>query len=216
MKGLYAICDLDTLRLRGIEPLAFAHAVLEARPAALQLRAKSDEPRGVLELLTRLVPACAARGTLAFANDRPDLAVLARADGVHLGQADPSIASARAFHPALQVGISTHSLRELSAVLAERPSYVAFGPVFNTTSKREPDPVVGMDGLAQASDLARRAGVPLVGIGGIDVERALAIRQWVDAVAVISGLIPVDESAGTPAFFAAVTRLASQYRAALV
>ena len=190
LRGLYPIIDVDSLRARGLAPLAFAERVLAARPRLVQLRAKSSGARETLELLRGLRPRCSRAGTLLFANDRPDLAVLAQADGVHVGQLDLSPADVRAFAPGLLVGVSTHGLDELEAALAARPSYVAFGPVFTTNSKQNPEPVVGSDALARAHELARRAGVPLVAIGGIDLERASELRSRAELAAVIGALIP--------------------------
>lgn len=196
-RGLYPIVDVETLGARGLEVIEFAQAVLAAHPRLLQLRAKASGARETLELLRALKPRCAAAGTLLFANDRPDLAVLAGADGVHVGQGDLAVADVRAFAPKLKVGISTHGVAELEAALAERPAYVAFGPVFATSSKRNPEPTVGSAGLAEAGLRARRAGVPLVAIGGIDLERAPNVAEHAALAAVIGALVP---AAGAGAF----------------
>lgn len=188
MRGLYAIVDIDALVARRLSPLSFAEAVLSARPPLLQLRNKTGSARDTLELLRALAPLCRRVGTRLFANDRPDLALLAGADGVHLGQSDLPIESARRVAPGLLVGLSTHSLPELEAALRERPSYVAFGPVFDTVSKRNPERVVGVDALAQAGERARAAGIPLVAIGGIDLERARLVAPHAELGAVIAAL----------------------------
>ncbi|HEY3497665.1 MAG TPA: thiamine phosphate synthase [Polyangiaceae bacterium] len=190
IRGLYPIVDVETLRARGLPIVEFADAVLAARPRLLQLRAKASGARETLELLRALKPRCAAAGALLFANDRPDLAVLAGADGVHVGQGDLSLSDVRAFAPQLAVGVSTHGVDELEAALAGRPAYVAFGPVFGTLSKRNPEPTVGSVGLAEAGARARRAGVPLVAIGGIDLERAPSVAEHAAAAAVIGALVP--------------------------
>jgi thiamine-phosphate pyrophosphorylase len=190
LSGLYPIVDVESLRARGLPIVAFAERVLEARPSLLQLRAKASGARETLELLRELKPRCAASGTLLFANDRPDLALLAGADGVHVGQDDLSLADVRAFAPGLRVGVSTHRVHELEAALAARPDYVAYGPVFATGSKRDHEPVVGLDGLAAANERARSAGIPLVAIGGIDHTRAREVRPHAALAAIISALIP--------------------------
>jgi thiamine-phosphate pyrophosphorylase len=191
-QGLYPIVDVATLRARRLNVVDFAARVLAARPALIQLRAKELGARETLELLKALVPFCRAADALLFANDRPDLAVLAGADGVHVGQSDLSVADVRRFAPALKVGASTHDVRELEAALAERPDYVAFGPVFRTSSKANPDPVVGVDGLVRARELARAAGIPMVAIGGIDRERAPSLARLECIGAVIGALVPAD------------------------
>ena len=190
MRGLYPIVDVDALKTRGIALLDFAEQVLSARPAMLQLRAKHEGSRETLALLSALVPRCRARGTLLFANDRPDLALLAGCDGVHVGQDDVPLALVRKLAPTLKVGVSTHDLAQVDAALAERPDYVAFGPIFATGSKQNPDPVVGVEGLELAAARARAAAVPLVAIGGITLERAAQVARAGALAAVIAALMP--------------------------
>jgi thiamine-phosphate pyrophosphorylase len=206
MRGLYAIVDVDFLRRAGISPLPFAEAVLSAKPAVLQLRAKSEGARATLSLLDALVPLCRAAGVPLFANDRPDLAVLSGCDGVHVGQTDLTVADVRRFAPSLRIGISTHDPAQLAAALASRPDYVAYGPVFSTSSKENPDPVVGLEGLASAARLSAAAHVPLVAIGGIDVARARDVARVANLAAVISALLPADGLAGVAARSAELVR----------
>jgi thiamine-phosphate pyrophosphorylase len=189
MRGLYPIVDLDSLGQRGVDPYLLAESVLTARPPLLQLRAKHQAPRAVLELLLRLKPLCAESGTLLFANDRPDLALLAATDGVHVGQDDLPLAAVRQLSPTLKVGVSTHDLTQLEAALSQRPDYVAFGPIFATTSKVGADPALGLGRVAQAAELARAAGIPLVVIGGLTLEVAAEIGKHAAIAAVISDLL---------------------------
>ncbi len=201
--------DVDALSRRGIDVIEFAERVLCVRPPLLQLRAKSSGARETLELLRALLPLCRARGTLLFANDRPDLAVLSGADGVHVGQDDLPLPEVRRFTPKLRVGLSTHDLTQLDAALELAPDYVAFGPVFTTRSKARPDPVVGPDGLHAAAERARGRGIELVAIGGIDRERAGEIGRTGALAAVIAALIPEDGA------LSEVPRLARELDAAL-
>lgn len=170
--------------------MEFAARVLEARPALLQLRAKGVGARETVEMLRALRPLCREAGTLLFANDRPDLARIAECDGVHVGQADLAIADVRRIGPGLRIGVSTHDPEQLMAALAEGPSYVAYGPVFETRSKQNPDPVVGVTGLALAAERAARYGCPLVAIGGIDEARAPEVARHAALGAVIGALLP--------------------------
>jgi thiamine-phosphate pyrophosphorylase len=200
MRGLYAIVDLDSLQAAKIAPIELAQHVLAAHPPLLQLRAKKASARDTLALLAALAPLCRQAGTLLFANDRLDLALLAGCDGVHVGQDDLPVAEVRRIAPELRVGVSTHDPTQLANALSQRPDYVAYGPVFATRSKLKPDPVVGVDGLALAARAARRARIPLVAIGGIDLERAAVIAPHADLGAVISALLPaglVESSAVT-------------------
>lgn len=190
MRGLYAIVDVDSLQLAKIAPVELARAIVVARPPLLQLRAKSSAARDVLALLRELVPICHEAGTLLVANDRPDLALLAGADFVHVGQHDLGVRDVRRIAPALRVGISTHTPDELARALADDPDYVAYGPVFATRSKANPDPVVGLEGLADAARAAAARNIPLVAIGGIDRVTAASVARHAQLGAVISALLP--------------------------
>ena len=188
MKGLYAIVDTKVLAARGTDPLAYAKALLEVRPAALQVRAKDVGAREILAILRALGPMCRQLGVPLVANDRADLAALAGCECVHIGQEDLPYELVHRIAPQLGVGISTHSLEQLSRALAVSPRYVAYGPVFETTSKMNAAPVVGVEGLRQASMVARAAGIPLVAIGGITLARAHEVVELADACAVIGDL----------------------------
>jgi thiamine-phosphate pyrophosphorylase len=190
MRGLYAIVDTGTLAARGLDPVAFAEALLAAHPAALQLRAKDLPPREMLALLRALAPLCHKVHVPLVANDRPDLAVLAGCDAVHVGQTDMPIDRVRRIAPGLDVGVSTHTMAQLDVALAARPAYVAFGPVFDTKTKVDADAVVGLAGVRAASARAAAARVPLVAIGGITLETSRELVAWVDAVAIVSDLLP--------------------------
>jgi len=190
MRGLYPIFDLDALEARGIPVLEFAACVLAVRPALVQLRAKHASAKETVRWLRALGPPCQARGVALFANDRPDLAVIAGCAGVHLGQQDLPLEVARRLAPGLRIGVSTHDLFQLERALAERPDYVAFGPVYATTSKANPDPTVGLSGLRTAARLCAEAGTPLVAIGGLDASRAVEVGKLGAMGAVIGALLP--------------------------
>jgi thiamine-phosphate pyrophosphorylase len=194
MRGLYPIVDLDSLSRNGVAPLEMAEAVLLARPSILQLRAKRQTPREVLALLRRLKPMCLAAGTLLFANDRPDLALLAGADGVHVGQDDLELGDVRKLPGALRVGVSTHDAAQLEQALSLRPDYVAFGPIFATSSKEGADPALGLAELARAAARARQATIPLVAIGGLTLSVASELARYGALAAVISDLLAAGHS----------------------
>lgn len=190
MNGLYPIVDLDALNARGIPVLVFARGVLVARPALLQLRAKQAAPREVVELLRALRPLCDPQITLLFANDRPDLAAVGGADGVHVGQDDLPVKEVRRAFPQLKVGVSTHDLAQVEAAIADQPDYLAYGPVFETQSKADADTSVGIESLKLATARSRIAGIPMVAIGGINAARAPAIAEAGAMGAVIAALFP--------------------------
>lgn len=198
MRGLYAIIDIEALTRRGVPPVPFAERVLAARPAAIQLRDKRGGARATLDLLRAVAPLAAAAGVPFYANDRPDLALLAGCDGVHVGQDDLPVAMIRSAFPSLRVGLSTHDAAQVEEAARAAPDYLAVGPIFATASKENPSPVVGVERLRDLVARCREArpGLPIVAIGGITLETAGAVGSIVDAVAVIGALLP---EAGLPA-----------------
>ena len=193
LRGLYAIVDTTSLAAKKIEPLGFARAVLAANPTALQLRAKTDSDVRIVELAREMRAMCGDAGVPFVLNDRPDLAREARCDIVHLGQADAPESTRD-----VRCGISTHSLDQLRHALTMRPAYVAYGPVFATSSKVNPDRVVGLEGLAEARrvlDASAAPDTPLVAIGGITCENAEKIAEIAHAGAVIAALLADDVTA---------------------
>jgi thiamine-phosphate pyrophosphorylase len=214
LRGLYAIIDGGALAARGLEAVAFAEALLAARPAAIQLRDKRGPARETLALLGSLQERAAAWKVPLFANDRADLALLAGCHGVHLGQDDVPPAAVRrlAGGERLVIGISVHDERELGRALDEQADYLALGAVFATASKERPAPVLGLDGLDALASSARRASrAPLVGIGGIGLATAGEVGRLCDAVAVIGALLPPPEE---EAPYAWVTERAAALHAA--
>jgi thiamine-phosphate pyrophosphorylase len=121
-------------------------------------------------------------------NDRADLCLAANFDGVHVGQDDLSPESVRKIIGSDRwLGVSTHNPEQLREADLTSADYVAIGPVFATSSKENPDPVVGLDGLRRARELTRK---PLVAIGGITrANAASVIEAGADSVAVISDLL---------------------------
>jgi thiamine-phosphate pyrophosphorylase len=190
-RGLYAIVDADALGSR--DAVAFSERVLAAGELfALQLRAKSWSTRRMLETARVIAHRCQRAGVPFYVNDRPDVAWLAGATGVHVGQDDFSVADVRRIAVGLAVGISTHDATQFERALGEGAAYVAIGPIFATRSKREPDPVVGVEGLASA--VARAAETPVVAIGGITLERARLVHDaGAAAGAVIAALTEVPD-----------------------
>lgn len=188
MRGLYAIVDLERTEERGLDPIRYAEALLQGRPALLQLRAKARCAQGVLAILRELAPRCQEHGVPLVVNDRVDCAALSGATFVHLGQSDMAPSLARRLLPGARVGLSTHTEEELDAALRLAPDYVAYGPVFPTASKANHEPTVGVEGLRRIR--ARVGATPLVAIGGITLERAEVIFPIADLVAVIADLLP--------------------------
>ena len=179
---------------------------MDAGVRLVQLRAKNL----TLGPATRLAEQCAAITTAAGArfivNDRADIASLVHATGVHLGQHDLAVAEARRLLlPDQIVGRSTHDEAQVRLALEEKADYVAIGPVYLTSSKDRPDPVVGLGGVRKASALVRPESRPLVAIGGITLETASeVIAAGADSVAVISDLLRSDWQGRAAAFVRAL------------
>lgn len=181
--GLYAI--VDPALSRGRDPERVADGILRGGCSVLQLRAKAQADREVLVLARRIAAMCERAGVPFVLNDRPDLAVLAGADGVHLGQDDLPIAEARRIVGAsIAIGRSTHDEAQARAAVDEGADIVAFGPIFDTRSKERPDPTVGPSRLAK---LAAEIALPIVAIGGITIDRAELITgaRWGAAISAV-------------------------------
>jgi thiamine-phosphate pyrophosphorylase len=158
----------------------------------IQLRDKDASARAMLEQARACLELTRAAGAKLIINDRVDVALTAGADGVHLGQEDVSVEDAREILGADKIiGVSTHSIDQFRAALETSASYIAIGPVYQTKTKQNPDPVVGLELVRQAKALTDR---PLVAIGGVTAERAPeVIAAGADSVAVISALYPWPE-----------------------
>lgn len=203
---LYAILDLDLVRSLGLEPLALLDLWLEAGVRLVQLRAKGAAGSVFLDLATRMSRATASAGATFIVNDRPEIAQMSGADGVHLGQGDLPAADARSvLGPGAIIGVSTHNEVQANAAVASPVSYLAIGPVFATASKVKPDPVVGLNGVRGVAAIARTRELPVVAIGGITLERAAEVcAAGAASVAVISDLLTGDPGARVRAFLRAL------------
>jgi len=183
---LYPILDAggfpDALGLiTAAEELAAAGVTL------IQYRNKSGNARVMLEQ-ARELKNCLGGSVRLIMNDRADLCLAADFDGVHVGQDDLSPESVRRIiGPDRWLGVSTHNPEQLREADLTSADYLAIGPVFATSSKEKPDPVVGLEGVRLARALTRK---PLVAIGGITrVNAASVIEAGADSVAVISDLL---------------------------
>lgn len=180
-----------------------ARAFLDGGARFLQLRAKHLSGAAFLETATAVVALARMRGATILVNDRADIAHLAGADGVHLGQDDLAASAARAMlGGAAMVGLSTHTVTQLEAAAKDLVDYVAIGPIFATVSKATGYDAVGLTLVREAK--ARAAGKPVIAIGGITLDNAPSvIAAGADAVAVIGDLLSTgDATARTRAFVA--------------
>jgi thiamine-phosphate pyrophosphorylase len=201
---LYAI--IDAALLKKTSELSFAEMMAESGVELLQYRNKRASSRELFEAsqsisatLSRLAKPGSYKPRF-IVNDRADIALLANAQGVHVGQQDLNVEEARAIvGPGILVGVSTHSLEQFDAADKTSADYIAFGPIFPTSSKENPDPVVGLHLLRQARQHTRK---PLVAIGGITLERAAEVfRAGADSLAVARDLIVAENPAARAQLF---------------
>ena len=188
---LNAIVDVEAAARAGWRPMDLTRALLDGGARFLQLRAKHLPSAELLDLAAAIAELARPRGARLIVNDRADLARLANADGVHLGQDDLPPAAVRAIVGGdAIVGVSTHTLDQIDRAVAEPVSYVAIGPVFGTTTKATGYEAVGLEIVRAAAERAARRGLPLVAIGGITLATAASvIASGAASVAVIGDLL---------------------------
>ena len=177
---LYVILDAALLTTSELDA---AKKLSDAGVRLFQYRNKRGSSREVLQASSTLAAELVQRGALFFVNDRPDVAFLSGASGVHVGQKDLPVAeSRRVLGQGKLLGISTHNLEQFRAAAETDADYIALGP-----SKADPDPVAGTAMIREARKLTRK---PIVAIGGITLDRAKEVMEaGADSVAVISDIL---------------------------
>ena len=188
---LYVILDAALLTRPALQ---LVRELAQAGVRLMQYRNKLGPAREVLTTSRELVEVLSPSGVSVIVNDRADIAMIAGADGVHLGQEDLEVEQARGIIGADRwVGVSTHNLEQFRSAAATSADYIAVGPVFATSSKANPDPVIGTEFIREVRRLTDK---PIVAIGGITLETAgSVIAAGADSVAVISDIL----RAGDPA-----------------
>jgi thiamine-phosphate pyrophosphorylase len=189
--SLCAIVDTEAAAHAGWTPIDLARAFLDGGARFLQLRAKQLAGAVFLDTASAIVELAGASGAIVIVNDRADIARLAGAAGVHIGQEDLAPRDVRTVvGDDAMVGLSTHTVEQLERALDEPVNYVAIGPVFGTVTKHTGYEAIGLGRVADASRRAAARGLPLVAIGGITLERAASvIEAGAASVAVIGGLL---------------------------
>jgi len=179
---LYAIADASFG-----DPVQIAQSLIAGGARLIQLRNKKAGAREFLAQAERVL-SMAPPSARVIVNDRVDIARISGAAGVHLGQTDLPPSMVRRILAADRiVGFSTHNLSQALDADKSQIDYIAVGPIFPTSSKQNPDPVVGLEGLAK---IARAVIRPVVAIGGITIENAgQALRAGAQSVAVIRDLL---------------------------
>jgi thiamine-phosphate pyrophosphorylase len=182
---LYVILDAALLTVPEAE---CARELADAGVRLFQYRNKSASSRELFVSSKKLSSVLLPRGVSFLVNDRADVAFLADASGVHVGQEDLGVEAARSvIGPEKLVGASTHNLKQFQEAAATSADYIAVGPVFSTSTKANPDPLIGTEFIRRVRLLTEK---PIVAIGGITLERAAeVIEAGADSVAVISGIL---------------------------
>jgi thiamine-phosphate pyrophosphorylase len=155
----------------------------------IQLREKQASPREFFADAQAALAIARSQGAQIIINDRVDLALALGADGVHLGQTDlPVEAGRRLLGLDAIIGFSVHNIEQAKRALEMPIDYLALGPIFPTTTKQNPDPVIGLAGMRRVREIA--GDLPLVGIGGIGANQVNEVlAAGADAVALISSLL---------------------------
>lgn len=186
LPSIYPITDT---RISGLSHAEQVSRLIAGGATFIQLREKHAAPRGFMNDALAALQLARARGTSLIINDRVDIALAIGADGVHLGQSDiPASYARRLLGDQRIIGFSTHNLDQVAAALELPIDYLAFGPVYSTSTKDKPDPTVGLALLREASRLAHH--LPLVAIGGISPSNLReTLTAGADSVAVISSVL---------------------------
>jgi len=188
--ALYLVTDAGLSRGRG--HLAVVEAAIRGGVTVVQYREKSASTRRMIEEASQLAMLCRAAGVPFIVNDRCDVALAVDADGVHVGQDDmPARLARRLIGRRKILGVSAGSVEEALRAAADGADYIGASPVFSTPTKPDAPPPLGVEGLRL---MTRRAGIPVVAIGGITRENA---RAMLDAgavgVAVVSAIVSADD-----------------------
>ena len=183
---VYPITDRE---ISGLSHTEQVKHLLEGGATLIQLREKRMPPIKFYSDAQKAAHLARAAGARLIINDRVDIALALRADGVHLGQTDmPVQAARRLLGDDAIIGFSTHNFEQVKAALRLPIDYLAFGPIYPTTTKVNPDPVVCLDEITQIAALS--GAIPVVAIGGINQSNAVEVlRYGADAVAIISALL---------------------------
>lgn len=187
---LYVI--IDESLIHGRDGRWILERVIEGGADVVQFRAKRLSKRQYYEQALALLSVSRRHHTPFFVNDHLDIALAIKADGIHLGQNDLPFSAAKGLIPeSMLLGVSTHSPAQAAEAMREPVSYIAIGPVFPTTTKEKPDPVVGVHTVSEVRNLI--GNIPLVAIGGITAANVTdTILAGADGVALASAVVAAE------------------------
>ncbi|MFI3287295.1 MAG: thiamine phosphate synthase [Rikenellaceae bacterium] len=160
--GLYVIATQPTLPYGEVAEICVRKGI-----KYLQLREKNLSDKELLRAAAEILEVTKGTATKMVVNDRADIAKIAGADLLHLGQDDLSVEDARKIVGDMPIGLSTHSIEQAREALKHNPEYIGFGPIYKTTTKENPDPTVGTQLL---EEVLKFVDTPVVAIGGIFME----------------------------------------------
>ncbi len=183
---IYPITDT---RLSGLSHAGQVARLIEGGASLIQLRDKLSAPREFYREAAAALQIARDHGARLIINDRVDIALALKADGVHLGQTDIPVAAARRLlGKETIIGFSTHNMEQAKLAANLPVDYLAFGPIFPTSTKENPEPVTGLVAMSEVA--TSKGSLPLVAIGGITFENAREVlKAGADTVAVIAELV---------------------------
>lgn len=190
---LYPIVDVTSGESE--KAMGLASAFFDAGAPWVQLRAKAVDDHSLAELAREMVARGARQGRRVIVNDRLDIALVAGAAGVHLGQTDLPVGIAREIAPRLVVGVSTHEVTEARTAEKDGADYIGFGPIFETDTKSD---ALERRPPGLLAEVRAAVDLPIIAIGGITPQTAPAVlAAGADSVAMIGALANAEDPGGT-------------------
>lgn len=182
---IYPITDTE---ISGLSHLEQTKALIAGGATLIQIRDKTSSSTALFDAARECLEYCRSKNVKLIVNDRVDIAMIVKADGVHLGQDDlPPSEARKLLGPDAIIGFSTHTLEQALAAIKDPVDYIAFGPIFSTSTKADHDAVVGLEQLTTVR--TKIGSFPMVAIGGINLENgAEVLKAGADSVAMISAL----------------------------
>lgn len=183
---IYPITDT---RISGLSHLEQVKRLVAGGAKFIQLREKNASPRDFCEHALEVVEFARAQGVRIIINDRVDIALALKADGVHVGQDDlPPELVRQILGPEAIIGFSTHTIGQVIAAVELPIDYIAYGPIFQTTTKENPDPIIGTEAIKEIRPLV--GNLPIVAIGGISGNHLRSvIEAGADSAAMIGAIL---------------------------
>lgn len=203
--SVYLVTDRELAR--GRTTLEIAAAAIRGGVSCIQLREKTCSTREFIDEALAIRSLLARHGIPLIINDRVDVALAVKADGIHLGQKDMPCSMARQLIPeSMIVGISVESLDDAIAAQKDGADYLGVSPIYSTPTKTDTAQPLGLEGLRS---IRSEVDLPLVGIGGLNADNAEAvIHNGADGVAVVSAIVAADDPEAATRALSEIVRLA--------